>query len=340
MIIRVHGFNWEIYAERVMPAFASWLIDRDETAIHQLFERTRCALEEQYLPETMQKLRVWPRAKTFVDALPRGPQSRREYAKLCSVEQFTGLSDHYLHSYTPHLYQDSAALRCIWGAIIEEYCLPWFHTPPDDIAVEQTSNEREEIEQEFRSELVSLLNAAGLPDLAQEVNEQSAQVERYDWVPEQQEDEEFALHIDEEVTDEEVPESTRPQGIILGSQTHAMQLRGWLAGISIRAMVLFEYLACGRRRMPFGYETGEPFGAFSGYLTQEEVWQLASSLHKVSPPDQTLAEEDYRRFCQEQAEGLVSFRLVDEILPSTAHDFLTAVRRAALHGTGLICSMD
>ncbi|HET7637802.1 MAG TPA: hypothetical protein VFK47_03595, partial [Ktedonobacteraceae bacterium] len=102
MIIRVHGFDWGIYAERVMPAFASWLIDRDETAIHQLFERTRCALEEQFLPKTMQRLSVWPRAKTFVDALPRGPHSRREYAKLCSAEQFTILSDQYLHSYTPH----------------------------------------------------------------------------------------------------------------------------------------------------------------------------------------------------------------------------------------------
>jgi hypothetical protein len=119
-----------------------------------------------------------------------------------------------------------------------------------------------------------------------------------------------------------------------------MQLRSWLASISIRAMVLFEYLACGRRRMPFNYETGEPFGAFSGYLIQEEVWQLASCLHKISPPDRIQAQGDYRRFCQEQTSDQLSFPLVDEVLPANAHDFLTAVRRAALHGSGLICSMD
>ncbi len=89
MIVQVHGFDWTIYAERVMPAFARWLIDKDETAIYQLFERTRCSLEEQFLPEPMQRLRVWRRASTFVDALPRGPHSRREYVKLCSAEQFT-----------------------------------------------------------------------------------------------------------------------------------------------------------------------------------------------------------------------------------------------------------
>jgi hypothetical protein len=335
MIIRVHGFDWGIYTERVMPAFASWLIDRDETAIHQLFERTRCALEEQFLPKTMQRSRIWPRAKTFVDALPLGPHSRREYTKLCSAEQFTILSDQYLHSYTPHLYQDSAALRCIWGAIIEEYCLPWFHAPPDGITGEQTITARVEIEQEIRGELVSLLNSAGLADLAQEVNELSSQVERYDWVPEQYEEEEFDLYADEED-----PESARRQGIILGSQTQIMQLRGWLATISIRAMVLFEYLACSRRRMPFNYETGEPFGAFSGYLTQEEVWQLASCLHKVSPPDHIQAHEDYRHFCQEQTRDQLSLRLVDEVLPANAHDFLNAVHRAAFQGIGLICSMD
>src|SRR5258708_15438588 len=163
MIIRVHGFDWEIYAERVMPAFASWLIDRDETAIHKLFKRTGCARKESCLPKPMQRLCVWPRAKTFVDALPRGPHSRREYAKLCSAEQFTILSDQYLHNYTPHLYQDSSALRCISGSIIEEYCLPWCHAPPDGMMEEQTITAREAIEQEIRGDLASLLNSARLP---------------------------------------------------------------------------------------------------------------------------------------------------------------------------------
>ncbi len=333
MKIQVHGFDCEVYAKRVMPAFASWLIDRDESAICQLFERTRCALEEQFLPDTMKRLRVWPRARTFVEALPRGPHSRREYAKLCAVEQFTALSDHYLHSYTPHLYQDSPALRSVWGAVIEEYCLPWFHTPPGEAAAEH--EELVEKEVEFRSELVSLLNAAGLAELAQQVNEQSTEVERIDFVPEQEKEETFDLYGDEEES-----EPGAPQGVLLGSQVQIMRLRGWLAGISIRAMVLFEYLACRRRRMPFGYEAGEPFGAFCGYLTQEEVWQLAWCLHRVESPHQAEAEEDDRRFNQEQAAGDAPYRLVDEVLPANVHDFLNAVRRAAPHGMGLICSMS
>src|SRR5947209_2061123 len=165
MIVQVHGFDWAVYAERVMPAFARWLIDKDETAIYQLFERTRCALEEQFLPEPMQRLRVWPRAKAFVDALPRGPHSRREYAKLCSAEQFTILSDHYLHPHTPRLYQHSPALRTVWGAIIEEHCLPWFHTPDKEIDIEQVASatrDSEENPQTVPSEAVSLPHAAGL----------------------------------------------------------------------------------------------------------------------------------------------------------------------------------
>ena len=168
MIVQVHGFDWTIYAERVMPAFARWLIDKDQTAIYQLFEQTRCSLEEQFLPEPMQRLRVWRRASTFVDALPRGPHSRREYVKLCSAEQFTLLGDHYLHHHTPHLYQQSPALRTVWGAIIEEYCLPWFYTPDTEIGAEQVASatgESEENAQTVRSELVSLLHAAGLAEL-------------------------------------------------------------------------------------------------------------------------------------------------------------------------------
>ena len=116
MIVHVHGFDWGVYAGRVMPAFERWLTDKDETTIYQLFERTHCNLEEQFLPDPMQRLRVWPRAKTFVDALPRGPHSRREYAKICSAEQFTVLSDRYLHNHTPHLYQNAPAVRTVWGA--------------------------------------------------------------------------------------------------------------------------------------------------------------------------------------------------------------------------------
>ena len=91
MAVQLHGFDWAIYAEQVMPAFEQWLIDGDENAALQLFEQTRCAYEERFLPDPMQRLRVWTRARAFAQTLPRGPYSRREYLKLCSAEQFTAL---------------------------------------------------------------------------------------------------------------------------------------------------------------------------------------------------------------------------------------------------------
>src|SRR5438105_8258077 len=313
MIVQVHGFDWTIYAERVMPAFARWLIDKDETAIYQLFERTRCSLEEQFLPEPMQRLRVWRRASTFVDALPRGPHSRREYVKLCSAEQFTLLGDHYLHHHTPHLYQQSPAVRTVWGAIIEEYCLPWFYTPDTESSAEQVASatgESEENAQTVRSELVSLLHAAGLAELAREVGEQAEEVERFEWEPgdhiERGETAQFAKVVEAEepgkveeydlYADEE--DAAGPKGILLGTHSNTLQLRGWLAGISIRAMALFEYLACGRRHVPFGYEPGEPFGAYCGYLTPDEVRQLATILRDVKPPGQSEVETDHKSFDQ------------------------------------------
>ena len=360
MIVQVHGFDWTIYAERVMPAFARWLIDKDETAIYQLFERTRCSLEEQFLPEPMQRLRVWRRASTFVDALPRGPQSRKEYVKLCSAEQFTILGDHYLHQHTPHLYHHSPALRTVWGAIIEEYCLPWFYTPDKEIGAEQVASatgESEENAQTVRSELVSLLHAAGLAELAREVGEQAEEVERFEWEPrddvepdgsagsagsleaarseEPAETEEYDLYAGEEDGN-----AARPKGILLGPHSNMLQLRGWLAGISIRAMALFEYLTCGRRHVPFGYEPGEPFGAYCGYLTPGEAGQLAMILRDVKPPSQSEVEKDHKSFHEQQTTGSDTWRLIDEVLPANAHELLTAVRRAARQGLGLICSID
>jgi len=345
MIVQVHSFDWTVYAERVMPAFARWLINKDETSIYQLFERTRCAIEEQFLPEPMQRLGVWPRAKSFVDALPRGPHSRKEYAKLCSAEQYTLLSDHYLHHHAPHLYQNSPALRTVWGAIIEEYCLPWLHTSAGEASAWEFSGESgegEEDEQTVRGELLSLLQAAGLPELAREVGEQIAEVERFEWEPdddaepavveEARASEEFDLYADEENAD-----AVRPKGIMLGSHLNVLCLRGWLAGIAVRAMALFEYLACGRRYMPFGWEAGEPYGAYCGYLTPDETWQLAILLQDARPPGQLEAEKDYSRYSQQQTGG--RDRLIDEILPTNARELLSAVRRAALQGSGLICSI-
>ena len=360
MIVQVHGFDWAVYAERVMPAFARWLIDKDETAIYQLFERTRCALEEQFLPEPMQRLRVWPRAMAFVDTLPRGPHSRREYIKLCSAEQFTILGDRYLHHHAPHLYRHSPALRTVWGAIIEEYCLPWFYSLDKEIGTEQVTGaigESEEDAQTARSELVSLLHAAGLPELAREIGEQAEEVERFEWEPgddiepvEAAQATQTSVNVEAEeagevegydlYAGEEDAGATRPKGILLGPHSNMLQLRGWLAGISVRAMALFEYLACGRRHMPFGYEPGEPFGAYCGYLTPGESGQLAMILHDVKPPSQSEVEKDYKSFQEQQITGTDTFRLIDEVLPTNAYELLSAVRKASLQGLGLICSVD
>jgi len=362
MSVKVYCFDWAVYAERIMPAFARWLIDGDESSVYNLFAKTRCAQEEQFLPDPMKRLRIWPRAKAFVDAIPRGPHSRKEYAKLCSTEQFTALSDRYLHHYTPHLYQNSTALRSLWGAILEEYCLPQFPTTTtgneDEIAgmAYETAVDAEAI----RGELVSLLHSAGLPELAREVGEQIG-IERFDWEPaeddeltdiaekgktamhgtevastEADDDNDYDLYADE---DEDV---ARPNGVLIGRHPNTLHLRGWLAGYSVRSMALFEYLALGRRRMPFGYEPGEPLGCYSGYLMPTEVWQLATSLRDAQPPSQSEAEDDYKRFVQQQQQTEIqeTFRLPDEVQPAYAHDFLKVVRRAALYNLGLICSVE
>src|SRR5436305_7908285 len=204
MEVRVRAFDWRVYTEEVMPAFARWLVDKDETVLRELFEGTRCAVEEQFLPAAMQKLRVWPRAKQFVDALPRGPHSRKEYVKLSSAEEFTLLSDRYLHNHVPHLYQDSAALRTIWGAVVEEYCLPWFRTVYDGYDPEAELDEEGMPKPTVRSELILLLQDAGLPELAHEVTEETTNVERFEWEPgdggpdEEHEEEEPDLYADGE----------------------------------------------------------------------------------------------------------------------------------------------
>ena len=38
MAVQLHGFDWGVYAEQVMPAFEQWLIEGDEIAALQLFE--------------------------------------------------------------------------------------------------------------------------------------------------------------------------------------------------------------------------------------------------------------------------------------------------------------
>ncbi len=351
MEIYLHGFDWTTYAEQVMPAFGRWFIQRDESAIHELFMKTRCALEERYLPAPMQKLRTWLRAKDFVDGLPRGPHSRKEYAKLCSAEEFTAFSDRYFHHYAPHLYQNPTALRVMWGAIIEHYCLPWLHneSPALDEAPSIPNDMIEgEQEQTEHREVIALLHDAGLGDIAPteaQVIAQPTGIAPIDTPPNTSGAPTGITPTEPDpYTGEDGEPIAIPKGIFIGQQPNTLCLRGWLASISVRAMVLFEFLACGRRRMPFGYQAGEPFGSYYGYLTPVETWQLALALRSANPPGQATAEQDYQRFCQQETEQTPHMgelpRLVDEVLPTHAHDFLKAVRRAAVQGLGLICSVE
>ncbi len=428
MIVFLHGFDWAIYTEEVMPAFARWLVERDESAVAALFEQTRCAQEEALLPAPMQRLRSWVRALVFVQKLPRGLNSLQEYEQLCSPEEFTLLSDRYLHLHPPQLYQQNDALRTIWGAILETYCLPWrdkalngdsaplstiYLADEGDKGNETNSpDEQSERVMEIRSELISLLRTAGLHDLAHQIDELISQIERlnleasgtntfestsstgetdgaYDETPrtgdldafepldeidegprtgelsafsrtetlgelahtstgadETSAEEQFIASLEDsgEADDEaDLIFSTQLGGIEIGGASDLLHLRGWLASTSLRAMVLFEYLACGRRCMPFGYVTGEPYN-YAGYLTPGEVQQLAANLRNVLPPAQRAAAQDQQHFRQQQQQNLLvtseQFRLVDEVLPAYAAEFLQAVRAAASENLGLICAVE
>src|SRR2546421_9609486 len=132
MTIQLHGFNWETYTGRIMPAFMKWLVEDNTTAVQQLYAKTRCAREEAIMPPAMRPIQTWTRAQSCIKRLPRGPYASREYRKLCSAEQFTALSDRYIYRHPPQLYQDYDALRAVWGAIVEEYCLSWLPVGPKD----------------------------------------------------------------------------------------------------------------------------------------------------------------------------------------------------------------
>ena len=191
----------------------------------------------------------------------------------------------------------------------------------------------------LRSELVTLLQEVGLGELAHEVGEQdpgggyiTPSLERFDWSID-----EDSTEIDELAEDSSIAlPLMESQGMLIGQHPGTLHLRGWLASISVRAMALFEYLACGRRCMPFGYESGEPFGCYIGYLTPHEIWHLAASLHDVQAPSQAEA-EDHLRFRGTYPGKEETFHLVDEVCPAYAADFLKAVHAAAGEGLGLIC---
>ena len=327
MDIYLHGFDWPVYAEQIMPAFERWLIDKDESGVLALYAKTRCAAEEEYLPKPMQRIRTWLRAKEFVDSLPRGPHSRVEYARLCSAEQFTSFSDRFLNQYTPQLYQQSPTLRTVWGALIETNCLAQLYAEDEEGNAESGS------EQATRGEVIMLLHDAGLDDVARaEFGEQPV---------------ETAAPPTDAANDNDIDPYAggdlggKPAGILLGQQVNALRLRGWLATISVRAMALFELLAGGRRRMPFGYDANDPYGAYYGYLTPTETWQLALALHDAHPYSQAQAERDYQLFCMERiTDAQPAARLLDEVLPEHTRALLRSVRRAAMLGLGLIVATD
>lgn len=375
MVLQVHGFDWQAYANHIMPAFEQWLVKRDEQTIYRLFKETRCAREEAFVPPALQRARIWPRARAFAATLPLGPYSRREYQKLCSAEHFTALSDRYMYRHAPQLYQNPEPIRAVWGALIETYCLPWSHEE-DQTADEQELEELEDEERSIfasaqveRSEVLSLLREAGLGELAREMSEQAnipaerLREERRSAEPETQPLNtepvpvwqppglnlsgrdglsQKLLEEEEEEEEEDIEEHTRPMpgGVSLGAHPNVLQLRGWLASLSVRALALFEYLACGRRSMPFGYEPSEPYGVFIGYLTPDEVWRLGTCLRGVLDPDQSEAEADYLRFRYQHPGVPESYRLIDEVLPSYAVEFHQTVDRAAAQGLGMICSME
>ncbi len=347
MIVRLHGFDWIAYTRRVMPAIADWLVNGNETAVYQLYEQTSSAQEERLLPQLMGQSRTWKRAQGFVGQLPKNEHTRHEYELLCSAQEFTALSDRYMHRHPPRLHQQSEALRTLWAALVEDYCLLRFTAanPENALANESATALQETTPPESemtRDELVTLLQAANLQELAQEISvASSAPSEQASSAINEVEPQVFSYSSQEEESvyiswlsnDNTAHERI---GIGIGRLPTTLHLRGWLAAHSIRAMALFELLACERRAMPFGYQAGEQSGAFVGYLTPDELWQLAACLRDLPPPDYQEARSDYQIFLQQQHRV---FRMIDEVLPAEAEAFSEAVHIAAMYGWGLICSI-
>ncbi len=325
MFVRIYGFDWENYTKRVMPAFQCWLIDGNETLVYQLYEKTRCAREEQFLPLAMYAIRTWTRAQLFMQQLPQGAQTRHEYQILCTADAFTKLSDKYVQRHPPQLYPNSDALRTIWGALIEEYCQFCFVLPKEYPQEDNLQFEELPVDQKTsREEIFSLLTAAGLSELAQNIRIQSSS-------------QDAAISMAEELPEQE--KQTVRGSIEIGRNPSTVQMRGWLATISVRAMALFELLACGRRCMPFGYRSAEPFEDIIGYLTPEEVKQLAYCLRHAQPPDEIRAKDDYALYRLQQQNERQPPRMLDEVLPDHAATFIKVIRMAAQYKLGLLCNI-
>jgi len=319
-MMRIFGFNWEVYAQTVMPAFARWLVEHDEGPIQQLYQRTRSAREEHMLPAVLRQIQSYARARMVVLQLPQTVHASQEYRSLCSAEQFTAQSDRYSNPHCPQLLsQNPGALRAVWGALVEEYCISQLALSNDASPASRNDPSTEPIQDND------------------------------------------ALRFDN--NDDEIDDMSRyagPAGVELGRHPSFLSLRGWLATISVRAMALFELLACGRRQVPFGYSRHEPFETFIGYLTPLEVEHLTRCLHNVQLSDLQLLIEHRQllthgcneaatssstqqpckeaSFEIEQADATENLSLPDEVPPVYARDFTRAVRAAASQGLGLICN--
>jgi hypothetical protein len=335
MMIQIYGFDWDAYVGIVMPAFANWLVEGEESATYQLYLQTRCAREEQYIPPMLRPVRTWTRALAFVQRLPRGAQTCEEYKILCDAEQFTALSDQYLHRHSPQLYPHAEALRAVWGAIVEEHCQSYFALPGDG-----DLQEREGKVAGYptdKDDVAALLFSSVFDQSSREGKEQKSRKQKIKSTKNVDNMGEPWLDDDRE----EEPREKKVQGTKLGRHPAPLHLRGWLASRSVRGMALFELLACGRRCLPFGSRAGEPYEDYIGYLTPGEVWQLANSLRHEHVARQTVeAEADYLRFRQSRrSRSPEEFRMIDEVLPSHADAFLDVIRMAAQYELGLLCRM-
>lgn len=288
-----------------MPAFACWLLEGDARRIASLYERTRSAVEEQALPTFLQAIQTWTRAQRFVKQLPRGEQALAEYRQLCSPGEFSAQSDTYVYRHAPQLYSDPEPLRVLWGALLETYCLPWQQT--ELLEVDALPDKM------FGAPVaLSIAKRAAKANKKRSVSVQEVPLPSLFCLPKD------SMYL----------ETSECRGVVLGHTPVALHLRGWLAGINVRAMVYFEYLACGRRCLPFGHRPGEPFEEYIGYLTPQEVWHLALALRHVHPPETP---------DEQSSEVGTSPYLVDEVTPTKTEPFLRVVRVAAAQGLGLLC---
>jgi hypothetical protein len=281
----------------------------------------------------MRQLRTWTRAKAFVQNLPRGSHTRQEYELLCDPIQFTLLSDRYVQAHPPQLYKDSEALRTVWGALTQQFCLPWYSSSESDFLPEMLEPAPlvDNYHTMARTDLISLLHSAGLSDLVKDLPQaMQTQAPAESVLPEK-------LFTDT-LSDDNLDVANT--GVVIGRPPATLHMRGWLASHSVRAMALFELLASGRRLMPFGYLPGDPYGSYIGYLTPTETEQLASLLEGLQPPEIHEAEADHQAFLRHQSiESERSERMIDEVAPTHAGAFLDAVRIAAQQQLGLICSV-